>query len=254
MYTVKVEFKIAIGSEEEQLDLINLLLGSWRMNGQVLGREFPIAQTKGAYTAFVQTPDKDSLGSQFNNKYVRKNLHRLDEKFTAPQVSLLGKDPNSSSLCECISPSSYILYTTYLSTESPLKCGDCFSEIPLYKIPKTFDDEYYNILHWVSDFQNCDHLQMNCTVGERFALNQLSNLSSPLTKEGLSVRDSIQDVTGKKTFYYLYKGSGRNHESEIARKCPSCGGEWFLEERFHGIFDFVCKGCALLSNIAWNCR
>ena len=164
----------------------------------------------------------------------------------------MGADPEGGTVCKCKSSSTYILYTTYVSLGSPLKCGDCFYEIPLYNLPKTYDDDYYNIICWASDYQRCDGLQMNCAVGERFGTNQLSKLDSPLTKLGLKVCGKIQEVTGKRAYYYLYKGSGRSYDSELSRKCPGCNRGWHREAGVHKIFDFKCEKCGLLSNIAWE--
>lgn len=255
MYTAQLIFSEGKSSNNiELLETLNTLISAYRMNGQVLGREFPISEEYGHYSVFVQIPDKDSLSPNFNNKYVKKNLSKLEEDLVHLEVRVLGIDPDSSTICNCKSMTSYVLYTDYLSLESPLRCGECFGGVPLYRIPKTFDDEYYDIIHWMSDYQSCDSLQMNCRVGERFATDQLSKLNSSLTKEGLSVCESIRKVTGKNTYYYLYKGTGLSYESEIRRRCPSCNEEWHEQEPFHGIFDFRCDQCALLSNVAWSLR
>lgn len=225
------------------------------MNGQIVGTQFPIAKRKNSYSVFVNTPEKNSLSSKFNNKYVHKYCKNImSEGLSKQTVSVQGKEPECAEICICSSTSSYIIFTNYISLESPLKCGDCFGAIPLYKIPKTYDDDYYNIICWQSDYQSCDRLQMNCSVGERFGINQLSRLDSPLTKIGLKVCTSIQEVTGKKTYYYLYKGSSKSLTAELSRKCPSCNGNWYREESIHEIFDFMCEKCGLLSNIAWDIR
>jgi predicted nucleic acid-binding Zn ribbon protein len=142
MYTVQIEFKIAeTEKRDDQLDAISSLLAAWRMNGQVLGREFPIAQNKESYIVFVLIPDKNSLSLDYNNKYANQHLQKLENEFSLPKASVLGIDPESSTACECKTSNYYILFTTYLSLESPLKCGGCFGVIPLYKIPKTYDDD-----------------------------------------------------------------------------------------------------------------
>ena len=106
----------------------------------------------------------------------------------------------------------------------------------------------------MSDYQSCDSLQMNCAVGERFAIKQLSKLDSPLTKVGLDVCKTIQEVTGKKTYYYLYKGNGKSIKTEKERKCPGCNKPWYQDVAVHNKFDFKCVDCGLLSNIAYNLR
>lgn len=254
MYTIQLSFNIhELSKVEAQTDLINGLLGAWRMNGQVLGKHFPIAQKEQSLDVFIQTPDLDGLSPKYNNKYVKKYQQKLEDGFSLPEIHILGEDPDSSGICKCDSSNAYILYTTYVSLESPLKCSKCFCSVPLYKIPKTADDEYHNIISWMSDYQSCDSLQMGCSVGERFAIKQISNMDSSLTTLGLNVCTIIRELTGKKVYYYLYKGSARSYKSEISRLCPCCNGKWYQDEAIHGIFDFKCEKCCLLSNIAWGC-
>lgn len=257
MHTVRVSIEAKKKADWEKItDSINGLLGALRMNVQILGNQFPTAQTKSGLEFYANTPDKDSLSKKYNNKYVNKYLAQIsDYKIKKPQITVLGKEIDSASLCDCKKLNDFVLFTTYVSLESPLRCFKCFGVVPLYKIPKTYDgDEYYNVISWQSDYQSCDSLQMNCTVGERFAINQLSKYDSPLNKQGLSVCESIEKVTGGRVFYYLYKGTARSHKAELLRKCPNCGGDWLLEEPFHRLFDFKCEKCKLLSNIAFGVR
>lgn len=255
MHTAKVNFELTENREFERItELANGLLGAWRMNGQILGKQFPIAQTKNGLEVYVNTPDSDSLSKKYDYKYVNSSLSKLKELDIIPKITILGEEPDSATLCSCKKIKSFILFTTYLSLESPLKCADCFGVVPLYKIPKTAAGEYYNIISWQSDYQSCDSLQMNCVVGEIFATNQLSKYNSQLTKSGLKVCQSIEKATSKKVFYYLYKGSAKSHEIELSRKCPNCEGDWHLKEPLHKLFDFKCNRCQLLSNIAWDLR
>ncbi len=55
-------------------------------------------------------------------------------------------------------------------------------------------------------------------------------------------------------YYYLYKYNGKSRTIEESRKCPNCKGGWFLNEPLHGIFDFKCDKCHLVSNVAWDVR
>jgi len=255
MYVIEVKIPIEKKLDSDKQDhMVHGLLGAWRNNGQILGKEFLVAKKKDSFLAYVNTPEKSSLSPKNHNKYSRKYYNDLiSVGLKKPYINVLGKEPECSKVCKCKKQDFYILFTTFLSSETPLRCGDCFGTIPLYKLPKTYDDEYCNIISWESDYQSCDTLQMNCKVGERFAINQLSNLDSPLTKSGLEVCKSIKKVTGKKTYYYLYKGSSKSHQFELSRKCPSCGGNWHQKQPAHGIFDFMCKRCNLLSNVAWDC-
>jgi predicted nucleic acid-binding Zn ribbon protein len=256
MYVIEVKIPIKNKLDShKQFDMVNELLGLWRKNGQILGGEFPIIKKKDCYLIYVNTHERSSLSSKNHNKYLRKHYNDfISVGLMKPNINVLGKEHECCKICKCKTQNYFILFTTFLSTETPLRCGDCFGSIPLYKIPKTYNDEYYNIICWESNYQSCDTLQMKGEVGERFAINQLSSLDSPLTKSGLKVCQSIKKVTGKKTYYYLYKGSGISSQLELSRKCPGCGGKWHQKQPVHDIFDFMCKQCSLLSNVAWGIR
>mgnify|MGYP003385848761 CR=1 FL=1 len=121
MYTVQIDVKLSeISKRDDQLELLNLLLSGWRMNGQVLNNVFPIAQKDESYSVFIQIPDNDSLSSIYSNKYVSNYLKRFEDEFSVPEILVLGFDPESSTICNCKTSHSYILYTTYLSIDSPL--------------------------------------------------------------------------------------------------------------------------------------
>ena len=134
---------------------------------------------------------------------------------------------------------------------SPLSCGDCFMSVPLYTIPPTYDNsEYYDVLSWELDYQACDRLQMNCRTGERFGIQQMSEPDSTLSQQGRDICDRITRSTGKPTFYFLYRYVKRTTLArEQARRCPGCGGNWLLEQRWH-IFDFRCDVCRLVSKFS----
>ena len=255
MDIVEVRFKInSAENEEEQLDLIHSLLGAYRMNGQVLGQEFAIFQQNQEYITHLKLPEVDSLEEKYNNKYINRDIEKLTNVgLDRPTVNKLGEDTDATPLCKCSRVNGYILYTNYIFLESPLRCFDCFGTIPLYQIPKTSTEDYYDIINWESNYQSCDRLQMNCTVGERFAMNQMLKLDSELTQQGLEICRKISKTTDRNTYYYLHKvEEGNSISSEKKRLCPSCHKEWLLENDIHRIFDFKCQKCLLLSNISWN--
>lgn len=252
MYTAAIDIcPKKYEKDKDYSDLLSGLLGCLRKNGQVLGREYPITQSGNIFSAYVSTPDQDSLNQKYNNKYVNKAISQLGGKEVV-SFRNLGKDPESGDKCKCNNRKAIILFTSYLSIESPLSCGICFGSIPLYEIPKTYDDEYYDIICWESDYQACDQLQMNCAVGERFAMNQMLKIDSALNTIGIGICQTISEKCNIPVYYYLFKGAGRSRKSERERVCPSCGGHWLLEEPYQDIFDFKCDKCCLLSNIAWN--
>jgi len=255
MKVVKVNFETKRGADFDAVWLtINSLLGAWRMNGQVVSREFPTCRTKRGIEVYLNVPESTSLAKRYNSDYANKNLGELRKYGANPEIRLIGDEPESASVCSCNETEAYVLFTTYISLESPIRCLACFGVVPLYTIPKTADGEYHDIICWMSDYQSCDSLQMNSSVGERWATNQLSKVDSRLTVLGLSICRAIERVTEKPVYYYLYKYNGKSRKMEGQRKCPNCKGEWSLDEPLYGIFDFKCDKCQLVSNVAWDVR
>jgi len=256
MYIAEIKFKIDEKiSDEDISDSLMRFLGALRMNGQIFGSEFPIAKKQDYVSATVMIPEIDSLNDKYRNEYVSNSMEQIYRLGLSNQsIDVIGKDPGSGDVCSCRRHEFYILYTNYLLIESPLHCGNCFGNIPLYKIPHTSSGEYHDIVCWQSDYQACDNLQMNCTTGERFGLREMSRHDSSLTKQGLKICEIISKSTKIPTYYYLYRHYGRSKKAEMARRCPSCNQEWLIKTVLHELYDFRCDKCHLLSNIALNCK
>ncbi len=255
MYLSELRFIIKPERNKENiLDAIEILFGALRMNGQIIGKEFPGGYLENTYYAYLMLPDEDSLDLKYSNAYVINALDKLTENEVSIDISIRGIEPYSAPVCKCHSPASYILYTNYTLMESPIRCSDCFGTIPLYKLPIAINSEYGDILSWESDYKACDTLQMNCSTGERFAISQMSKYDSSLTKRGLDICKRVNKLAGKPMYYYLYHPIGRGKKSEMRRKCPSCDDEWLLNEQLYGFVNFKCDKCNLLSNIAWSTR
>ncbi|MCG8348945.1 MAG: Zn-ribbon-containing protein, partial [Chloroflexales bacterium] len=90
------------------------------------------------------------------------------------------------------------------------RCGDCFDQAPLYRLPKTYDDEYYDIIEWQSNYQACDTLFMNSVVLERATNREMSRIESALSQEGCQICRRIEQLTGVPTYYRVQKHYGRS--------------------------------------------
>lgn len=259
MYTAQLCFITASegdAHEAKVLDIINRFLGGLRGNGQICGREFPILSASQGFFSFLLIPEADALNAAHYNRYLKRYVEELAQLgVPAPTFTVVGEDADGADICDCENREWQMLYTTYLSLESPLRCGTCFGTIPLYRIPPTYDDaEYYDIRCWETDYQACDQLQMGCKTLEKRATQELSRFHSSLSRQGLKICHKITASSGIPTYYYLYRYSGRSSNQEQARRCPSCRGEWLLPEPLHGKFDFKCDRCRLLSNMAMTIR
>lgn len=253
MYVHRIEFSPGDDQlPEKTLDLADGFLAALRMNGQICGAEWPIYLHEGRYAALVLAPEQESLEPRFHGKSVKKRAHEGEALGISITSVAVAEDCNSAEPCSCRDPSGYVLFTTFLSLESPVRCLDCFLPVPLYRLPVTPSEEYYEVICWNSDYQSCDRLQMNCTVLERAATRELSDLRSNLSKAGRDNCSILARLSGKPFYYYLYRGHGRSVGAEKKRLCPSCGQPWYLETSLHSLFHFKCDQCRLLSNFAWN--
>jgi len=264
MHVAQVDFRWDDGQNNDQdndriIDDIQPLLSIWRTHGQVLGSEFPCVETK----AKSETPSSlrfwlmiarpDSLLPAHDSRWAPRFRQRLAAREVQIEVEVLAPDPLSMELCACSERRSLILYTTYSSLESPLRCNTCFGPIPAYEVPPSAQSEvdlHDQIRDWKGDYQSCDALQMHCATGERFGLREMGHFDSSLSRRGRAICRRIEEALGLPTFYYLHRYRGRSLKAERERLCPSCHSEWRLEEREHEKFDFRCEKCRLLSNIA----
>ncbi|GAA4009299.1 Zn-ribbon-containing protein [Allokutzneria multivorans] len=243
----------AVADEDARADAVNGLLGALRQNGQILGLEWPIFDTGTEYRVVVMVPEPVSLDPRLHNQWVRRDLDGLTPAgLDTPLVEVLGLDPGGAQPCDCQAPSGYLLWTTFTNLESPLRCLDCFGPIPLYRIPPTDHSGYNRVLSWQSDYQACDTLQMNCSTLEHPSLAEMSGPHSSLTQRGREICAQIVESTGRPTYYYLFRYSGRRPHREERLTCPFCHRGWRLAKRLHDEFDFRCDHCQLVSSRA--CR
>lgn len=234
---------------------INRLLDALRYNGQILGREFFLVQQEnGRFEVRVNCPEANSMHPKFHSDFVKRALADLTQaKLLAPKVRIIGRDIHSEQTAEEGKPSWQILYTTYVHTCSPLRSGEYFLPIPLYRYPATFNGDHKAIIHWQTQWQACDELQITGSCGAEFAaLREISELDAQLFQTGWDLRGRIEYLTQVPTYYYQYRVGGHSLASEEARLCPKCQGHWRLTEPLHELFHFKCDSCRLVSNLAWD--
>lgn len=236
------------------MEMVDAVLGAWRMNGQIYGREWPIWESGEILSAIVLSPEEQSLNARFNSKYGVAAMARCEAEGWLITIEVLGEDAESLTACRCDNPSAYVLFTSYAIMESPIRCMDCFGPIALYRMKVMASGEFYELVTWQSDYQSCDRLQMNCAVLEQETTRELSSIDSDLSKVGLAHCKTLADLNGRPFYYYLYRDQGQSLQAELERRCPGCGNDWRLKERLHDLFDFKCDSCCLLSNIAFDVR
>ena len=255
MYTqeISIDIKTKKLDKDELIDEFNVLMSFYRANGQTQGKIESQYIKNDKIVCLPFTLEKNSLNKKFNNFYVNKQTKKIEDLCNSElRYKTIGKSYDSyKSPCKCKRPSFYILVTNYITIESPLTCGTCNKSVPLYRLPIYYDHGYMPILSWETNYISCDSLQMNCEVGERWALNQMQEINSQLSKQGLEICRKIQELTSIPTFYYLhhykkYKGD------QLTRPCPGCSKKWNLKTQLNNRYDFKCDECKIISTISPN--
>jgi len=260
MYVAEVSFNLATTDLDEEANneienIIYSLLAAWRNNGQILESDWSIVRVADKCLVQIVIPENHSLNSSNDHKPVTAALEKLKLLgFISLETKIIGKIFDLKESCSCTTRNSFILYWPFLSRGSPLRCGNCFLSVPLYQIPPTDNDCYQDILFWQAEYEACDTLNILSSVLEKASVREISRFDSNLSKKGRGVCQTIENLAGKPTYYYLDRDNGRSRNKELARKCPECGGEWLLVESWHNRFDFRCEKSKLVSNIAWDVR
>lgn len=233
-------------TDDEALHAVYRLLAAWRHSGQILKGSWQFSTNKKGYSAFLMLPEKDSLEERFNTLDVAKANHDLLLKgLRTPGVRIIGENSIEEQICLCEKRGSLILYTNLFRNEPPLKCGDCFGYVPLYRVPHVSEITLWEELYKASDsLQLATNEEKESRKVERFNLRQMAQLNSALTLLGRKVCRQLQRAAKTPTYYPLHIV----YESDEHRRCPSCGKDWQLKTPVHRLFDFRCRKCRLLSN------
>ena len=252
MYIQEISIDIKSQVDKDMLwGEFSLLAKFYRDSGQTQGQIASqyISDDRIVYLPF--TLEKDSLDKKYNNQYVNKHTKTVEELCNSIiSTKTVGETHEGyTGPCTCEKPDYYILITNYLTIESPLTCGTCHRSVPLYRIPAYYDEGYVPILSWETNYISCDSLQMNCEVGERWALRQMQEIDSQLSKQGLEICGKIEDLTSIPTYYYLHNWKKRKGQ-QLLKPCPVCKGKWELETPLHNRYDFKCDNCRIISTVS----
>ena len=256
MKIAQLFFRTRNAENEAALDKVQSCLAALLQNGQIVGGHSTMARVRGGYLVTTSVPDSGALADRLADKWVRKCFREMAAVgIDRPKVTLLGNDPESRPPCKCRSRPFLILFTTFLHSDPPVRCGACFGPIALYKLPATNEaGNHQDVLWWQDTYQAMDWLFIGTGPGERFAHEQLSRVDSELSTDGRELARALEKKVRVPVYYYLSKHFGRSDRTERTRKCPSCGKAWLRKERLHRVFDFQCQRCRLLSNVAFEVR
>jgi predicted nucleic acid-binding Zn ribbon protein len=246
MHTISIKYGKDI-DENELWHAFYGLLGYLRHSGQLNGRYIQPYSKDGRISATIFTVTEEALDEKYHNQYVVKAIADLEKLCgNSLEIKHVGFGENEQNeICHCQKHDYFVL--SYQKEFSPIICGSCDKSVPIFRMPKLHDFGYWTLTCWQSAFMACVMLDLNCGTGEKWAIRQQCDYDSGLSKQGREVAAKITETTGVKTYYFLANYSKRSRKQDIARPCPSCGGEWHLEQPIHHYFRHKCDKCLLMS-------
>lgn len=251
---LKQKISIVINSDYDRdkiFDEFQGLMYNWVRNRQIIGKpEMPFLSYN-ELIGFQTTLEIDTLSDKYNDDYARVIINNLEEWCNSKlMMSVAGEVyPLPKGVCGCETPGFYILFTHAFNDEGVVTCGTCNHVVPFYKL-KLENDAKYEMFNWETNYKACDHLQLGCSVGEKWATKQMSDPKSELSKQGLKICQSVTKHLDVPMYYYLHNYRHIAHQKDKSRKCPQCDSEWLLEESLHEFYNFKCDKCRLISSFS----
>ena len=257
MWLAELQFRLLSDTSYSQAEQqIRQYLEALIFQGQLIGREFPTYFANDHFCSRVILPAEDALKPQHHSQRGQQALAALPEAgLSYPKLKLLGQDLMSSHTDPCQPAAGYLLFTNFAEQVSPLRCSEHFAPVPLYQLGVDSTKDYEDFIRWQLQYQALDEIQMQQQrVLPKSAENALQQLHSRLNQQGRQLAKRVEKLSGTACYYYLYSGSSDDCSREASKKCPGCGGDWQLNSSWHGLFQFRCDHCRLVSNIAWDCQ
>ncbi len=228
-------------------ELIEDYLCALYRNGQIYFDYNLIKAEQHKYEAFVNVPDLESISEKYNNGYVNRSYKHL-----VVQIKEIGKNILYGPDCNCERVPYYILFSAETGTSSPIICGKCGNEIPLYKVPYLYlEEEHFTLINYQKTYASVHELYMQ-SLSDRFTKNQLVNPHSALNRMAFEIREELENKIKKPVYLSLsriflnLKRDGKKIDSD---KCPKCGKD-LIECDYHIGFlkMFKCDDCRLITD------
>lgn len=228
-------------------ELIEDYLCTLYMNGQIYIDYSLVKAGQHRYYAFVNVPQVESIEEKYNNEYVNRSYKYIDIKIQEAEKNI-SYNPN----CNCKTIPYYILSPdNEIGTSSPLICGKCGNEIPLYKIPHLFnEEEHYSLLNYQKIYASVHELYLQ-SFSDRFTKNQLVNHNSALNKMAFNIREELEEKIGKPVYVDLPRVwlNWRGAKKVYSEKCPQCGKNLVeCEYQLCSVKMLKCEDCRLITD------
>lgn len=144
-------------------------------------------------------------------------------------------------ICHCVGLKPVKLMSAALGF-NPIHCLDCNLEVPPERLAPS-DDLVDAIAFWAQTCGAIDRLWLASGPYEVWAAHELSNIDSPVNKEGREVASGLNKL---RRCYYWYHQDQSVQEFHPVTKCPACGRQFSLYTL--GIFtQQICESCSIVT-------
>jgi predicted nucleic acid-binding Zn ribbon protein len=230
------------------------LLGLLHDTRQIVESNPVLVQCGSRILVQVTIPEADSL-TRKTTGYVQAVWQDI-ERLTGEKISIrdVGERVDSET---SLAPQTSSFYVLIFRSYTPLLCGDSGAPIPLYRIPPTDDDgrAYDSIRFWENCYERLHGLWLGSGVGEAYALRQMQDHNSELSRQGRQLCARIEELTGTPTYYHLFNYRSWSRKADRARLCPETGMPWFVEGASESdLVAFKSDKARLVSELSTNCR
>lgn len=229
-------------------ELIEDYLSTLYTNGQIYSDYNLIHIEHLRYKAYINVPDLESISEKYNNEYVNRSYKHL-----IVQMKEIGKNILYNPNCNCKTVPYYILFcTSETGTSSPITCGKCGNEIPLYKVPYLFrESEHFTLINYQKIYASVHELYMQ-SLSDRFTIKQLVNPDSSLNKRAFEIREELENKIKKPVYLSLSRSFldvNRYAKKIDSDKCPKCGKNLLECDYQIGLVKmFRCDDCRLITD------
>ncbi|NME70636.1 DUF2310 family Zn-ribbon-containing protein [Flammeovirga aprica] len=253
MHIIKLRITGAKVKGESFIDETSYYLSILFRSKQIINEEWQFEPISNGVQINLFCPEKDSYTSEYSTKYAIRQKQKIKNEFECNfDYKYVGLDPEFG---ELIIPEVSEFYILKFGRISPLVDGKSFEQIPLYKIPYTSEESenYEDLTCWENKYEHIRGIWLYSYGNDRWSLQQLHNHNSELNIEGTNCCQTIEKLTKIPTYNFLFNYRAWGQKKDKERKCPNCGGDWFIEgSTFNDFYSFKCDNCRLISELSSN--
>jgi len=188
------------------------------------------------------------IGSPVHSSFFGTFLHPIDLNSAMMlevediyyRLRELGPTPEDE-VCSCL-PGSPIMLMSVLG-RNPMHCLDCNLEVEPGTLPLP-EGMVDGVAHWSWVAGAIHDLELDSGPYEQWAQTELSNLGSPINREGLVLRSQLDPV--RRCYYTLFQPLAEIGFA-VPEACPICEGAFTVYTPARFPFPrLICEGCSLV--------